>query len=967
MRKAVWVEGLFWSFNEFELRIEGRYMKFFSRCRSAVLGAAMMGACLFITGNVSAQDYSSMGITDVVATADRLLQRGDYKGAISPLREVIRRTAPLTDPQGRDTAQTCRFQLARAYYQMGDVAAGMQVLEEYLKSEPRTKERLALRMLAQGLFDTKDWGRIEQIAKSLLSMPDLEKEDLYNANLLLGQACFQQEKWADAVAPLEFAAKAAKEERVRALCQIMVVRSLVEGEDWRSLFGKLPTIYRTDSKYDIMLNLTLMKAGKALFEQDDYLNALMLYRWVLPRQRLLAHAGDKVKKLENSLQADIKRGITDEDIENRKAQILDLKESMKTLEDLPPYEEEVSFRIGQIYYEVKRYWEAFVLFDKLYQTDRNSDIGEASMLQSVLVLYDVGDIERAEKRILLYLDEKPGGQYARTLLSMMMRDNLVKQNFERVIGLKPYLDNMVPTENQDELELQSDMHYMMAFGFFQTKDFKASEEQFAIIISDYLQSSRLSDSTYYRGMARMMQGNYETALADFVAYQERYPEGEQVAPSLFREAVCLFGLGRTPESESRFSAFIDRYSDNPLVSEAYSMRGDIEASKTATEEDPYTLDRALSDYRKGIDTAATQLQSSYAAFQAAKVYKLEFKWQEIIDLMNYYMDRWEEQADVAEAVFWIGKAQIELGQVQDALTAYLDAIERFGNDTQQQGVDKIVLELVNVASIHLTEAEQDELAIKLKLKLTNIDPRMEVLKLRLEVAQAMLEGDDVAAAMGADLLEKNIDLNLATPASLSLMCDAAVNTGNVEQMKRLHEYFMSSFEDSDLLWHAYRANANLLLAKGDLWGVLAAVDNAQAQFGAEPFMGWAQILKADTQYKMEKYSEAEQNYNMVLNVPEWRGPLFAEAMYGMGKCRLASGDPEAAHSFFQRTYLLFKSYADGDWAAKGYLAAADVLIKLGREQDAIKTLQAMLEDVYTNTNPLAEQVREQLKKYGAQP
>ena len=70
----------------------------------------------------------------------------------------------------------------------------------------------------------------------------------------------------------------------------------------------------------------------------------------------------------------------------------------------------------------------FVLFDKLYAQDRTSEIGEAAMLQSVLVLYDVKEIDRAEQRILTYLEEQPDGQYARTLLSLMMRDNLVKQN-----------------------------------------------------------------------------------------------------------------------------------------------------------------------------------------------------------------------------------------------------------------------------------------------------------------------------------------------------------------------------------------------------------------------------------------------------------------------------------------------------------------------------------------------------------
>jgi TolA-binding protein len=907
-----------------------------------------------------------MGISDVVGYADRLLQRGDYAGAIPALKEVVSRTSALTDPQGMETAQTCRFQLSRAYYQVGDIPAGMKVLDQYLENEPRAKERLALRMMAQGFFDTEDWDKIETIALRLLEFPDLEKEDLYNANLLLGQARFRLEKWQEAVEPLGYAAKMASDERIVGMCQMMIVRALVEAESWRELFGWIPKIYRTDSKYDINLNLTLMKAGKVRFEDDDYLNALLLYRMVLPREELLDFANERIQKLTAKLTKDIKIGITPAEIEEREGEITSIKDSMQALNELPPYEEEVTFRIGQIYAEVKRYWESYVLFDKLYRDDRNSEIGEAAMLQSVLILYDVGEVSRAEERILLYLNEKPDGRYARTLLSMMVRDNLVKQNFNNVVGLRTNVEGLPTAESIDDKSLQSDLHFMLAFGYFQSKDYISAGEQFSVILDSYPESLQFSDSLYYRGMTYMLQADYANALNDFMAYQSKNESGEHYAASLFREAVCQFGLENIPESEAAFTRFIEKFPDDALVSEAYSMRGDIEAAKEATAEDPHTLDRALADYRKGIDKAVTSLQASYAAFQAAKVYKLEYKWQEIIDLMNYYMDRWEEMADVAESVFWIGQSQIELGQIEDAVEAYLDAIERFGNDSGKMGIDKIINELVKISGYHLSDADRDGLAVQIKLKLTNIDEKQEVLRLRLEIAQALLEGEDIAAALGAKLLESNMDLALATPVSLSLMCDAAVATGNVEQMNRLYEYFMKNYEESDMLWHAFRAKAHMLLASEDYWGVLAVIDEAQGLFGAEPFMAWAQILKADTQYKMEKYDDAEKEFNMILGVSEWRGPVFAEAMYGMGRCRLANGDLETAHSFFQRTYLLFKSYADGDWAAKGYLAAADVLIKLGREEDAVNTLKAMLEDVYTNTNPLAERVREQLKKYGGQ-
>jgi len=129
-------------------------------------------------------------------------------------------------------------------------------------------------------------------------------------------------------------------------------------------------------------------------------------------------------------------------------------------------------------------------------------------------------------------------------------------------------------------------------------------------------------------------------------------------------------------------------------------------------------------------------------------------------------------------------------------------------------------------------------------------------------------------------------------------------------------------------------------------------------------MGWAQVAKADTLYTLNEYVEAEEAYYMAIGVSEWRGSIHAESMYGMARCRLAQEDYETAHSFFQRTYLQYKSYDDGRWAADGYLAAADCLVKLGRDADAVNTLDSMLEDPYVNTLPQADTAREMKKKYG---
>jgi len=911
---------------------------------------------------VWAQDYSSMGISSVVNAADEMLRKGDYRGAIPALQEVVNRTSSLETSSGRETLQTCRFQLAQAYYAVGNTTAGLTILSEYLTSQPQPKERAVLAMMARGYCDTENWNAAEEVAVRLMRLPGLSREERFDAQLYFGQACFRQDKWEACLEPLEFAIKNTKDEAVQSMCQIMVIRALMESKDWSRLFTRLLAVYRTDAKYDISLNLTLMSAGKKLFEEESYLNALMLYRWVLPREELLDHARRKMDALADKL---AKEGSGEAESGRIQAEIDSLKASIDLLKDFPPYEQETLLRIGTVYTAVKRYWEGYALFDRVYQTAPDSEIGEVAMLESVQVLYDLNEGERAETRISRYLKRHPHGRYARALCAMMIKENLIRQDFRLVVDAQPYLDILPVPETDDDKNLQADLHYMISFGYLRTADFKGAVEQLTTIINRYPESGRFAEAHYYRGMARLMSTEYDQALSDFDSYRKLAPEGELFGTCIFREAVCYYGMEDLEQSEAKFSQYIAQFPDGDLISEAYSMRGDIEAAKEATAADPHTLERALADYRKGIDTAKTSAQGVYAAVQAAKVYRLEHKWTEIIDFMNSYMDRWGGHADIAEAVFWIGQARNELGEPAKAIDAYLDAIGRFGNDPLQSGVERMITELVNIVARYDAAADMDGLTAKLRRMLGALEEGKDVLRLRLRITQALLQGEDAVSALGDRLLAENIDLSTTTPISLALMCDAAMAADDFTAMERLQDYFIETFGDSEQVWHAYRARVSCLKQQQQYKAALAAVQEVQNLFGSDVFMGWAQLAKAEILYELKQYKEADEAYNMCLGIPQWRGPTHAEAMLGRGHCHLAMGQMEAAHALYQRTYLLYKSYNEGALAARGYLAAADVLLGLDRKADAVNTWKAMLDDRYTGNHPLTEKAREQLKKYGS--
>jgi len=919
-----------------------------------IIGIFQFTNCL----NAFSQNINEAGISELFSSANKLLQAGDYRNAIPYLQEAVNRTSSLTDDQGKETCQTCRFELARAQFQDGSISQAMSVLEEYLLLDPRPKESAALNLQASGFFDLQEWDQVEVSARKLLELDKLKPEDEFNGNLLLGQSLYRQEKWNDCIEFLEFAADNTNDERTQRICNVMVVGALVKSENWSSLFRLVPQLYRTDAKYDITLNLTLMQAGKSRYEDEDFLNALLLYRMVLPRNELISYTDEKINQLEKKLASDVRIGISEKEILKRKSQIDELIKSKEPLVELPPYEDEVTFRIGSIYSEKKRFWEGFVLFDKLYQQDRTSDIGEAAMWQSVLILYDVGETERAEERIVKYLNENPSGQYARSLLNLMMRDNYVKKEFNDVINMDSYLDVITDPITEEDKAQQADLHYLLAFAHFQSRDYAGSNDQFSNIIQLYNNSIHFNDSRYYRGMTSMLQANYDEALNDFIKYREDNESGEHSSASLFRQAVCQFGLEDIESSELLFSKFINLYPEDALVSEAYSYRADITASKEATEDIPNPLDLAIIDYRKGIDKAVTTLQSSYAAFKAAEVYKLEDKWNEIIDLMNYYLDRWEESANVAEATFWIGRSKINLGDVESAIDSYLDAIKRFGNDINQVGVDKIINELSISASKLLDDDEYNLLSSRIGYLVDEINPNEKVLQIRMNAVKSLIDSSE--SNFAEKLLDQDIDFNLLSPISLSILCDYIIEL-DINKVEEVSNYFMLNYEDSELLWKAFKAKSYNLQNKGKNNELISLIDEAQARFGADAYMGWAQLMKANANYELQNFSQADKDYELIIGIRDWKGALHAEAWFKRGLCREKSGELEIAHTFYQRTYLLFRGYSDGLWAAKAYLAAANVLQELGRIDEAVETLNQMLNDKYLESSPLLNEAERQLE------
>jgi len=138
-----------------------------------------------------------------------------------------------------------------------------------------------------------------------------------------------------------------------------------------------------------------------------------------------------------------------------------------------------------------------------------------------------------------------------------------------------------------------------------------------------------------------------------------------------------------------------------------------------------------------------------------------------------------------------------------------------------------------------------------------------------------------------------------------------------------------------------------------------AYDDALEEFNAslaKPTGGMikeATFGKARSLYYLKKNDEAKELFNEIVGTKEWRGLEKAGAIYYLGELSDRSGDKGAAHSYFQRLYLSHAAYPE--YAAKGYLRAAELLRAEGKSDEATATLRELINHPKLKDTPEAKQ------------
>ena len=936
-------------------------MSFFSRSGFFFKPSLWLVAAFFLLNSgVQAQEtyYLKTTATSVlVERAQELVKEDNPEELLRYLEELLIRIGDNTGKEFEEMRSFCLYQIGICRLQMGQYDEARASFDRFRDEFPNDSLMpRAVLFAAECAAMEQDWPVVETYTRSLDDVKAMDPERRLSADQLLAEALFQQEKWAEATDVLLKVFESAGEAEVRARAAVMLAACYARLGDIGKMSGFLSEC--GDLRYQSRdLSIALLEVADEKAKEEDYLDALYLYRQVMWKDELVRQFEQRMSELKPELEKRFTGGIgktrSSFDEKQRKVQreYTRLEEGLKKLRDAPAHDTHIALRIGMCYAGLKRNVPAFTLLRSIYTEHPGHELAEDAYFQAFAVALDMQNWADAVEVGSVYIARYSNGRFIDEMTLNLMQVYLQNGRIDEALALGKTALDLSPNHR-----FMDQVKYLLGYLHFQKLDYNLALPLFKEVSEKWPGSIYAEGCEYWVAMCHLFMARFDLAADGFKAYlnNQAYSQKAFAEDASYRLGIAQYGLGDFKAAESTFLNFINTYPGSYLESEAYSMLGDLRGAEG-------DLDIALKFYDLGYQTAVTVEQVNYALFQSAAVYELEKQYEKIISVMEKYLAEWGERSNYAGAGFWMGKAYKALGQYPKALSTYIETVVKFGDNIENNDVDLILRELIKEQESE--EGRENRLSMMQRLQSELQSARQRgaaTLALRLETLLAgITEGTERKRYVDSILADGQLES--AGPLTLLLVAREAQARGDSRKVHEVYQKCMDRFAESDILVDVMNIELQARLNEKNYDGVIELAEEITNRFGYREEVGLTRKLKADACRLTGKIDEAIATYTELFAVSEWRGPLTPEALYWIGACHLEQGNPEQAFAFFQRIYVLYEGYTG--WAAKAYEASIDCLRKIGKpEEDVIRTYREMLANEKIAATPEGQRARAALEK-----
>jgi len=868
---------------------------------------------------VSLDSISEAMTSDLRFTVTRMSGSGRLPEAVPFLEELIRRTEAGKGARYEQDLERFYFMLSAAFMQMESYEDAIDVLSKYTtRFEDASDAPVALEWLGDCYRINDDFVNAAAAYKKLRTRYKLRGQ-IQDEVMAREAGCLAQiEMWDDAVPLLTQLLKQARDPALRGQAATLLVRAHLALDQVGQIIELLPQLLSvSQSRYEVDFNIMLIHGGDTKYHQGDFSSALLLYQLALTKEELIVWHEQQIALLEDVLRSRSSsldyRGAT-----TLRTRLKSLRASQEEILRRESFTEELLFRKGQTYFEMGQKWEAFWTFWSIWKTLPRSELTRQALYSAFVLAGELNMDTRAIEFGNAFVDSFGVGDYFDEVTLQLANLYLRRREYTEAQQMAIKARELNPEHTYIDR-----LVFISGYSLFQQGNLAEALAAFNDVREKYPDSESEEGAIYWIGMTQLFRQDYEAARDEFSEFCARYIGGIYFEDSRFRLGVAEYGLTEFAASREKFEQFIEQFPGSLLRSEAHSFLGDIAGADGR-------LDDALEQYRMVAQYTEDMQQINYAAFQVGKILELQEKYKEMAEFFGVYLQKYRLEGQYTEALHRLGFAKKMQGDIEGMLKTYEDSIRRYAGRVDALGIDLIIKDWSSAfISVH-GKPPSDWLHKEMN---DAIIQRSDSARLRMLWALSDFCGEMPPAAF------EEADIKHAPPAVLEWMGRVSASR-QPDFARQVLEKVVEEFSGSPWVEDALSTWASMEASTGDYTKALSLYERLFEQFPMSLKAGAALKNIADMKFQMRRYEEAKNNYLQVLEIKEWRGPLWPESLYQVGQVLLTEGKLQEAFGYFQRVYVLYEGYPE--WAARAYLQSGMVLEKLNRRREAISTYEEML-------------------------
>jgi len=745
------------------------------------------------------------------------------------------------------------------------------------------------------------------------------------------------------------------------------------------------------------LTFAAMKIADKFMQEKRYGEAYQAYRIVPPRETLLRlqnkrlhevqyEAKYKLKLYEHSPTGAFWAQYYNELVSRVKGQLKGLEESD---DYTPPF----LLRYGQVFILLNRSREAWLVFEELALDDALMvSIREEAHLRWIIAARSLGAWDDALAIAKGFVERYPDSEHAPQTLFMVAEFYQELRKYTEAIDA---LSGLI--EKYPEHTLISRWLFLRGYNYTLISENINARKDFSAYIQRNPNGIIVAQAQLWHALTYFFEKEYVEALRLFntlLGKEGRKPIIPEIHPLYaevkYRSAATVYAMRQYEQALALIEKYLDKHPHHTRVPEATVLRGDI---LMGTGE----LDEAIIAF-KSVGPEAKGL-FPYSVFQVGKIHKSRAgAWKDehpvesqrelddMIEHFQHYLNRDDipEKARVSEALYWIGWAYSQKGEIEKAFPIFIDTLKRFGNERHSANT-LFVLQGLHTLHKKLRKSLPDNLPESQLLNTEKYSDWIEAERTRALRDKRYTYYSRLSLFLN-DLYRKK-EPSFAELALIEAKENTRLEDLGAEGMGRIGVMVMDVLEAPDGAARYFNAlieefpasypRAYALYGLGKLElerykekkmdGIMIAADEAlekarayltrfQNETPVHQLMPDVALLLGEVLMEKGQLDKSQAIYEQLLRIKQARGKPHARALLGLSKVMQDKGEPEKAIAYAQRVYTVYRAYPE--LLAPAYYNSAILFEAIGKPGIAFRTYREMLKDNRLKDFTLFEKAQE---------